>query len=84
MGVFNHGHECLGHLEVLMTYLNRFFFQGGVIIHYTSLMTKKPQEFVGTFEFNLDFLIHAVSKSIHTGSNTYMNTHLNLLVLKVQ
>lgn len=42
MGVFNHGHECLGHLEVLMIYLNCFFiFQGGMIVHRTSLMTKK-------------------------------------------
>lgn len=24
MGVFNHGNECLGHLEVLMIYLNCF------------------------------------------------------------
>lgn len=26
MGVFNHGNECLGHLEVLLIYLNCLFF----------------------------------------------------------
>lgn len=46
MGVFNHGNECLGHLEVLLIYLNCFFFffQGGMIVHRTSLMTKKTSK----------------------------------------
>lgn len=62
------------------------FFLGGMIVHRTSLMTKKTSKnlLACLNLFRIFFFIHAASKSIHTGSNTYMNTHLNILVLKVQ
>lgn len=53
MGVFNHGNECLGHLEVLLIYLNCFFFFSGWndCAPYIFDDKKNLQEFVGMFEF---------------------------------
>lgn len=53
MGVFNHGNECLGHLEVLLIYLNWVFFFSGWndCAPYIFDDKKNLQEFVGMFEF---------------------------------
>lgn len=53
MGVFNHGNECLGHLEVLLIYLNWFFFFSGWNDCAPYIFDDKNnlQEFVGMFEF---------------------------------